>query len=174
MTCIASAAGGRKVQPQKPHLLCQQPAVSRPGGNWMLVTAITSHRPCFAQGEFTICSIIMFGCATSPPCHRCCSSTGRQGWLSGWHGTEEKGNSWSLQKAVGNRVGSGVGGGGGQQTRCACRHSLLSFSTETAPPAANSGWKLATLKSTYKNKLDSCGEKHISLWMHHYENSLTC
>lgn len=108
MTCTALAAGGRKVQPQKPHLLCQPPAVPRPGGNWLLVTAITSHRPSFAQGTFTICSIIVFGSATSP-CHRWCSSTGRQGWLSGWQGTEEKGNSWSLQKAVGNEVGSGVG-----------------------------------------------------------------
>lgn len=91
MACAASAAGRMKLQPQKSHPPSQQSAVPRPGRRRLPVTAITSHRPCFAQGEFAICSIIVFGCATSPPCRRRCSGTGGQGRLSGWQGTAEEG-----------------------------------------------------------------------------------
>lgn len=83
-------AGGMKLQPQKSHPLSQQHTAPRPGCRWLLVMAITGRGPCFAQGEFSVCCIIMFGCATSPPCRRQCSGTGWQGRLSGQKGTAEE------------------------------------------------------------------------------------
>lgn len=91
MACAALDAGGAKLQPEKSHPLSQQPTAPRPGHHWLPVTAITGRGPCFAQGEFSVCCIIVFGCAMSPPRRRRCSSTGGQGRPSGKQGTAEEG-----------------------------------------------------------------------------------